>query len=126
MVFSHSIPGLAVTREHGTGWLRDYFPYWDWDDDAYFQDEACYQQPVNTTLPRVVVAKIEEPRPPSPPPEPPKLIEVPQPKEAPVAKPWPPTWFLLTDGERSESRTYLLTSESLRIQVGRQQRTILR
>jgi hypothetical protein len=52
------------------------------------------------------------------------MIEVPQSKEAPVAKRLAPAWFLLTSGEQLESHTYLLTSESLQIQVGRQQRTI--
>jgi hypothetical protein len=32
--------------------------------------------------------------------------------------------FVLTNGERLESRHFLLTGEALQIQVGRQQRTI--
>jgi hypothetical protein len=109
-------------RGYGTGWLPGYFPFWD-DDDDWGYESAC-QQPLTTASPQVIVVEKEDPRPPAPPPEPPKLIEVPQSKEAPVAKRLPPTWFLLTNGEQLESRTYLLTSESLQIQVGRQQRTI--
>jgi hypothetical protein len=114
--------GSGHRRGYGSAWLPGYFPYWD--DDDYFQDESSYQQPVNTTLPQVIVVKIEEPRPPAPPPEPPKLIEVSQSKDAPIAQRLPPTLFVLTDGERLESRHYLLTAESLQIEVGRQQRTI--
>jgi hypothetical protein len=49
---------------------------------------------------------------------------VPEWKEAPVAKPQPPALFVLKGGERLESRNYLLTAESLQIQVGRQRREI--
>ena len=73
--------------------------------------------------PQVIVEK-EEPRAPAPPLEPPKLIEVPQTKEGAVAKRLPPTLFVLTNGERLESHHYLLTAESLQIEVGRHQRTI--
>jgi len=74
--------------------------------------------------PQVIVWEKEEPRSPGLPPEPPKLIEVPQTKEAVVTKRLPPTLFVLTNGERLESHHYLLTAESLQIEVGRHQRTI--
>ena len=76
------------------------------------------------TSPQVIVVESKEPRPPAPPPEPPKLIEVPQSKEVPLAKPQPPTLFVLKDGERLESRYYLLTAQSLQIEVDRQRREI--
>jgi len=109
---------------YGSDWPSGYFPYWDWDDDGYFQYESPDQPPANPMLPQVIVVRIEEPRPPAPPPEPPKLIEVPQSKESVVAKPLPPTLFVLTNGERIESRHYLLTVESLHIELGRHQQTI--
>jgi hypothetical protein len=114
--------GFGRHQGYGTVWLPGYFPFWD--DDGYFQNESPCQQPMNTTSPQVIVVEREEPRPPAPPPEPPKLIEVPQTKEATVAKRLPPTLFVLTNGERLESRHYLLTAESLQIEVGRHQRTI--
>jgi hypothetical protein len=114
--------GLGRHQGYGTVWLPGYFPFWD--DDGYFQNESPCQQPMNTTSPQVIVVEKEEPRPPALPPEPPKLIEVPQSKEAPVAKRLPPTLFVQTNGERLESRYYLLTAESLQIEVGRHQRTI--
>ncbi len=53
-----------------------------------------------------------------------KLIEVPLSKDVPVAKQQPPTLFVLKDGGRLESRYYLLTVQSLQIEIGGQQRTI--
>jgi hypothetical protein len=107
---------------YGTVWLPWDLPYWD--DDDNFWDKSYDQQPANTPSPQVIVVENKGPRPPAPPPEPPKLIEVPQSKEVPVAKPQPPTLFVLKDGERLESRYYLLTVQSLQIEVGRQKRTI--
>jgi hypothetical protein len=113
------------------GWGGGYWGYpgwgyvdWDWDDDGYFRDESSYQPPINTTSPQVIVVEAKDPRPPAPPPEPPKLIEVPPSKDPPIVKQQPPTMFVLTDGERLESRQYLLTVEYLMIDVARRQRRI--
>jgi hypothetical protein len=133
--------GFHRSRGFGTAWLPWYLPYGDYWDGPFAWDfpvwdyvnfppsenawrGPSYQQSANTTSPQVIVVEKEDARPPAPPPEPPKLIEVPSPKEAPVAKLLPATLFVLKDGERLESRHYLLTVESLQIEVGRQQRTI--
>ena len=130
--------GFHHNNGFGAVWLPWYSPYWDspFDWDPYVWDYVnfppsdstwrgpSYQQSANTTSPSVIVVEKEDRRSPAPPPEPPKLIEVPSPKEAPVAKPLPATLFVLRDGKRLESRHYLLTAESLQIEVGRQQRTI--
>jgi hypothetical protein len=112
---------------YGAAWLPYGAPYWD--DDGYYWNQpyeqpADYQQPAPPASPQVVVVQGKEPRSPAAPPESPKLIEAPQWKEAPAAKPQPPTLFVLKGGERLESRNYLLTAESLQIQVGRQRREI--
>lgn len=114
--------GGRHNRGYGAVWLPYGAPYWD--EDGNFWDEPSYQQPAAPTSPQVIVMQNKEPRPPAAPPEPPKLIEVPQSKEAPAAKPQPPTLFVLKGGERLESRDYLLTAESLQIQVGGQRREI--
>jgi hypothetical protein len=49
---------------------------------------------------------------------------VPESKEAPAAKPQLPALFVLKGGERLESRNYVLTAQSLQIEVGRQRREI--
>ena len=116
--------GLHGRHGYGSSWLPWGAPYWDWDDDGYFWDEPSYQPPANPTPPQVIVVESKEPRPPAPPPEPPKLIEVPQSKDAPVAKALPPTLFVLKDGEQLESRYYMLTNQSLQVEIGRQRRTI--
>ena len=51
------------------------------------------------------------------------LIEVPLPKDA-VVKPQPPALFVLTNGEKLESRRYVVSANFLQIDVGRRQRTI--
>src|SRR6516162_10333123 len=56
--------------------------------------------------------------------EPPKLVELAPSKEAPSTRPQPPALFLLKHGERLESRYYLLTTQSLQIDVGSERRTI--
>ncbi|MDR3748712.1 MAG: hypothetical protein P4M04_11230 [Acidobacteriota bacterium] len=107
---------------YGTVWLPWNAPYWD--DDGYSWDGSSYQQSANTTSPQIIVVENKESRLPAPPLEPSKVIEVPQSKEAPVAKQQAPTVFVLKDGGRLESGYYLLTIQSLKIEVGRQQRTI--
>jgi hypothetical protein len=116
--------GAQRHRGSGAFWLPWGAPYWD--DDGYFWDEPSYQPPANPTPPQVIVVESKDPRPPAPPlpPEPPKLIEVPQSKDAPIAKALPPTLFVLKDGERIESRYYMLTDQSLQIEIDRQRRTI--
>lgn len=55
--------------------------------------------------------------------EPPKMIEVPQQANA-APQSNQPTVFVLTNGQRIESRDYVLSDRSLKVQEGRQQRTI--
>ena len=62
-------------------------------------------------------------RQPSAPPQSPKLVEIPVPKDA-VAKPNSPAVFVLNNGEQLESRRYVLSVDSLRVEVGRNQRII--
>lgn len=53
----------------------------------------------------------------------PKLIEVPLPNDV-VLKPQPPAMFVLTNGEKLESRRYVLSADSLQIDINRKRRTI--
>jgi len=118
-----SVLGLRTHRERGFGafWLPWYYPGWD---DDYLWNLPSYQQPVNTTSPQVIVLENKDPGPPAQPVEPPKLVELAPSREASSTKPQPPTLFLLKNGERLESRTYLLTAQSLQIDVGSERRTI--
>ena len=116
--------GVRRYHRNGTVWLPWEAPYWD--DDGYRREESFDRQLTNTDPPQVIVVDDEgkEPRQPAPPPVPPKLIEVPQSKDAELAQQRPPTLFVLKGGERFESRYYLLTLQSLKIEVDRQRRTI--
>jgi hypothetical protein len=57
-------------------------------------------------------------------PESPKLIELPDTKDAATPKPDLPTLFVFANGDKLEARRYTLTPDSLRVEIGRQQRTI--
>jgi hypothetical protein len=54
----------------------------------------------------------------------PKVIELPGTADSAASKPLPQAMFILTNGERIEAQTYLLTHDKLHVTVDRQQRTI--
>ena len=53
-----------------------------------------------------------------------QVIEVPGGADSTTAKTLPPTIFILTNGERLETRRFVLTASSLSVSVDRRQRTI--
>jgi len=112
------------------GWGAWGYPYSDdyWDDggpfDFYPDTGTNVTSPPMTASP-VIVVQSHDYRPPAPPPEGPKVIEASQTKGTTTAsKPEPATLFVFTDGERLEARRYMLTANSLRVEIGRQQRRI--
>ena len=54
----------------------------------------------------------------------PKVIDLPGTTSSATVKPQPPATFVLRNGERLESRRYLLTHDSLYLTIDHQQRTI--
>ena len=101
-------------------------PYWDYvnfppTSGAPGPDNEAQGYAYNQAPPRQMAAMRE--RAPALPVESPKVIEIPLPKDA-VVKPQPPALFVLTNGEKLESRRYVLSADSLQIDVGRRQRTI--
>ncbi|MGB7556535.1 MAG: hypothetical protein WBM04_19375 [Candidatus Korobacteraceae bacterium] len=118
----HHHEGFGYGRYgYGSVWLPGDFG--DWDDDYFGWEPSYQQQPAAPTLPQVIVLRSKERETPALTPEPPKVIEVSQSKD-PVARPQPATLFVLKNGERLESHDYVLTVQSLQIEVGRQRRTI--
>jgi hypothetical protein len=114
---------------YGQVWFPWGVPYWDEDGyfwgDSYYQEQPQEQPQQPPASPQVVVVQDREPHQPAPPPASPKFIEVPDSKETPVAaKPAPPALFVLKDGEKLESRNYLLTARSLQVEVGGERREI--
>jgi hypothetical protein len=64
-------------------------------------------------------------QPPAPqPPAEPKIIEVPGVSNQTPAKPLPPTVFILSNGERLETKRFLLRANELSVTIDRHQRTI--
>ena len=104
-----------------------FYPFWDdglfWDDQPYWDDQppqdqqiapqAMMMQPAQTrhVLQAVPVAN-------------PKVIELSGIANAASAKSLPSAIFVLENGERLETRQYLLTHENLYLTIDRHQRTI--
>lgn len=100
-------------------------PYWDY---VNFPPTDAGPGPDNQAdgnayglAPRQAAAMRE--RAPAAPVQSPKVIEIPLPNDA-VVRPQPPALFVLTNGEKLESRRYVLSADSLQIDVNRKQRTI--
>ena len=108
-----------------------YWDYWnggityDWDYVNFPPNDAGSNYPpdqppapsASASQPVVVMAKEAAP------PQSPKLIEIPLPKDS-AAQAKPPAVFVLNNGEQLESRRYVLSVDSLRVEVGHSQRVI--
>ena len=122
---SSSRRGYRRYGNYGWGYGPWYYPGWGFDDsfDSYTEPEP----EENAPGPPVVLMQSSDRHASAPAPvsEPPRLIEAPLSKEADEpTKPEPPTLFVLTNGERLESSRYTLTANTVRVEVGREERTI--
>ena len=107
-------------NNYGYGGIGDY-PYF-LPDDWYDGPDQDGDAPADGAPPPVVVQQVRGERPPRPLP-PAQVIEIPGTNSA-AAKSLPPTVFILTDGERLESDRFVLTANSLSVNVQRSLRTI--
>lgn len=113
-------------RNYGLDFATWYYPDWDEGEplEFYPESESSLTSPP-AAAPQVVIVESHDYRPPAPATEGPKLIEAPQTKgTAAASKPETPTLFVFASGERLEARRYTLTVDSLRIEIGRQQRRV--
>jgi hypothetical protein len=113
--------GYSRYRNYGSAFAPWYYPYWDggWD----LPDSS--EPPAEGASPSVIVLQSrDDNRQPARVPESPKLIELPDTKDAATSKPDLPTLFVFANGDKLEARRYTLTPDSLRLEIGRQQRTI--
>jgi len=82
-----------------------------------------YDQPENETAtsgqPQMVIQRVQEPPVPKG-----QVIEIPAAANSSAAKVLPPTIFILANGERLESRRFVLTSRLLSLSIDRQQRSV--
>ena len=114
--------GYGRYRNYGGFYAPWYYPDWGWDLGPSDYAEPP-EQPASP--PVIVMQSRDDNRQPAPVPASPKLIELPDSKDASSAsKPDLPTLFLFANGEKLEARRYTLTPDSLYVFVGRQQRTI--
>ena len=113
--------GYNRYRNYGGFYAPWYYPDWGWD-----LGPSDYEEPPAepASPPVVVVQSRDDNRQPAPVPASPKVIELPDGDGAAMSKPVQPTLFVFTDGEKLEARRYTLTPDSLRVEVGRQQRII--
>ena len=109
-------------NNYGYGGDYPYFLPDDWYDGQDGYDGQNGDAPVDSAPPPVVMQRVREERPPKPLP-PAQVIEIPG-TSATVAKSLPPTVFILTTGERLESDRFVLTANSLSVNVNRSLRTI--
>jgi hypothetical protein len=122
---SSSRRGYRRYGNYGWGYGSWYYPGWGFDDGFDSYPESGPED--NAPGPPVVLMQSSDRRPSAAAPvaEAPRLIEVPLNKEADSpAKPEPPTLFVLANGERLEASRYTLTADSIRVEVGREERTI--
>lgn len=104
---------------NGYGGYPYFFPdYWYDGYDGQQDSDAPADRP-----PGPVVVRAREERPPKPLP-PAQVIEIPGAAGATVAKSLPPTVFILNNGEKLESDRFVLSANSLSVNVHRSQRTI--
>lgn len=120
----------------GAFWIPWDYPWDYWDlpsfrDDWYGnrgkdspQSNESYDGPAqNGSTPPVIIVRSDQPAP-TRPSEPPKIIEVPADNESSPLATKPPTLFVLANGTRLEARRYLLSANSLQIDLDDARRTI--
>jgi len=99
-----------------------FFPY----DEPFDYAQSDAEAETEGTAPPVVILRTDErsPRQPEAPAPKPLVIEIPGAADARDAKTLPPTIFILEDGERLETRRFVLTVRGLSFSVNRRQRVV--
>lgn len=120
----------GLTGGYGSFWGAGYYPDWgwggwDWGWDLGPSDDDYAQPPEQPSSPPVIVMQSPDNyRQAAVPPQSPKLIELPDSKNGEAAQNLGPTVFVFANGDKLESSRYVLTPDSLRVEIGRRQRTI--
>ena len=99
----------------GAVWAPYFFPY---------DEPVGYEQPYPEPVRNGPAPPAESPRTAEPPVPKAQVIEIPGAANATAPKVLPPTIFILANGERLETRRYLLTATNLSFSIDRQQRTV--
>ena len=104
-------------RHDGFGYIFD--PYSDWYDGTVGYDQPDAEAVRNGPVPPVEILRTPEPPIPKA-----QVIEIPGVADSTAANALPPTIFILANGERLETRRYVLTASNLSVRIDRQQRTV--
>ena len=119
--------GYGVWPAYYDGYGLDWdLPYWDYanfppSDPPYGPEGPPSGYAENQPSRQTVIVRDRQP---APPPQSPKLVEIPLPNDSSTLKPVPPALFVLANGEKLESRRYVLSANSLQVDIDRKQRTI--
>ena len=115
-------------RSFSHGFFRDgyrngnfgsYFLPFDFVDEPVDQELPDFEGAPNGHLLPPVIRRAPEPPLPKG-----QFIEIPASEKLAAAKVLPPTIFILANGERLETKRFVLTASLLTVRIGRQQRTI--
>jgi len=110
-------PGRSRFRRDGTGGV--FAPYFLPYDEPFYNEQPETEAVTNGPAATVVI-----PQTPAAPVPKAQVIEIPVVANSTGVKMLPPTIFILANGERLETRRFLLTASNLSFNIGRQQRTI--
>ena len=99
----------------GSIFVPYFFPY---------DEPVGYEQPEAEAVTNGSVPPVEIRRTPEPPVPKAQVIEIPAVAESTATKVPPPTIFILANGERLETRQYVLTASNLSVHIDRQRRTV--
>jgi hypothetical protein len=99
----------------GSVFVPYFFPY----DDSFGYEQPPAEAVTNGPAPPVVISRTPEPPVPKA-----QVIEIPGVANSVPAKMLPPTLFILANGERLETRRYVLTASHLSVNIERRQRTL--
>ncbi len=111
------VPSRSHFRHDSAGSV--FAPYFVPYDEPFGYEQPETEAMTNGPVPPAVI-----PRTPAPPVPKAQVIEIPGAANSTAAKMMPPTIFILANGERLETRRFLLTASNLSFSIGRQQRTI--
>jgi len=120
--------GIFPSRFHlrddrfGPIFVPYFFPY----DDSFGYEEPYAEAVPHEPVPSVVILQPDEwkSRTPEPPIPKAQVIEIPSVADSTAARVLLPTVFILANGERLETRRYVLTASNLSVSIDRQPRTI--
>ena len=119
------ISNFGFRRRHD-GFGAGFFPYFFPDDEPFWDEPTYTYEAASEPAPPLIIEERGDgqPRMREEPPPKPKVIEIPLDGNPSRAKTVPPTVFILTDGERLESRRFLLTTTNLSISIDHHERII--